>query len=36
MVSVNSQYLALRWRDLELEGGELWIVQNVHRVRNDR
>ncbi|MBJ7598298.1 site-specific integrase [Candidatus Nephthysia bennettiae] len=31
-----TEYLALRWRDVDLERGELRIVQNVHRVRNDR
>ncbi len=31
-----TEYLALRWRDVDLDRGELRVVQNVHRVRNDR
>jgi integrase len=31
-----AEYLALRWRDLELEAGELRVVQTVHRVRQDQ
>lgn len=31
-----AEYLALRWRDIDLDRGELRVQQNVHRVRNDR
>lgn len=31
-----TEYLALRWRDLDLDRGELRVRQNVHRVNNDR
>jgi integrase len=32
-----TEYVALRWRDVEpLDAGELRVVQNVHRVRNDQ
>lgn len=31
-----AEYLALRWRDLDLDGCGLRVVQNVHRVRSDQ
>ena len=31
-----TEYLALRWRDLDLERGELRVMQNVHDIRKDR
>jgi integrase len=31
-----TEYLALRWRDLDLDGGGLRVVQNLHRVRAQR
>ncbi len=31
-----AEYLALRWRDLDLERGELRVVQSVQRVRRDQ
>lgn len=31
-----AEYLALRWRDLDLDGCGLRVVQNVHRVRTTR
>lgn len=31
-----TEYLALRWRDVDLERGELRVRQNVHRVKADR
>lgn len=31
-----TEYLAVRWRDLDLDRAELRVRQNVHRVRNDR
>jgi integrase len=30
-----TEYLALRWRDVDLDAGELRVTQNVHRVRQD-
>ncbi len=31
-----TEYLALRWRDLDLDAGELRVMQNMHRVAADR
>jgi len=31
-----AEYLALRWRDVDLDRAELHVVQSVHRIRNDR
>ncbi len=31
-----AEYLALRWRDLDLERGELRVMQSVQRVRRDQ
>src|SRR5437588_9907410 len=31
-----TEYLALRWRDLDLKRAELRVMQNVHEVRKDR
>ena len=31
-----TEYLALRWRDLDLERGEPRVMQNVHDLRKDR
>jgi site-specific recombinase XerD len=31
-----AEYLALRWQDVDLEAGELRVVQTVHRVRQDQ
>jgi integrase len=30
-----TEYLTLRWRDVDLDGGVLRVTQNVHRVRQD-
>lgn len=30
-----TEYLALRWRDVDLDAGELRVTQNVHRIRQD-
>jgi integrase len=30
-----TEYLALRWRDIDLDAGDLRVVQSVDRVRND-
>lgn len=30
-----TEYLALRWRDVDLDEGELRVTQNVHSIRND-
>lgn len=31
-----AEYCGLRWRDVDLDAGELRVTQNVHRVRNDQ
>jgi integrase len=31
-----TEYLALRWRDVDLDAGELRVMQNMHRVAADR
>lgn len=31
-----AEYLALRWRDVELGSGEVRVTQNVHRIRQDQ
>ena len=30
-----TEYLAVRWRDVDLDAGELRVTQNVHRIRQD-
>lgn len=30
-----TEYLGLRWRDVDLDAGELRVTQNVHRMRQD-